>query len=98
MAKRLIKEGLLVIRDGKRVRPQIGKVFDLTAEEIEQIERVRPSAIAKLREVEVDPASVPTDGAAEQPEAPARRGRKPKVESEAPTGDAGDGGDGASDL
>jgi len=61
MAKRLIKEGILVIRNGKRVRPEIGKVFDLTADEIKQLEGVRPQAIAKVGSVEEDPKSTPVD-------------------------------------
>jgi hypothetical protein len=58
MPQRLIKEGILVLRNGKRVRPAIGKVFDLTEEEIRQLEAVRPQAIAKIRGIEKDPQSV----------------------------------------
>lgn len=59
MAKRIIKEGILVVRDGKRIRPAIGKVFDLTADEIKQLESIRPNAIGKVGGVEEDPASIP---------------------------------------
>lgn len=59
MAKRIIKEGILVVRDGKRIRPTIGKSFDLTADEIKQLEAIRPNAIAKVGAVEEDPASIP---------------------------------------
>ena len=45
MPKRLINEGVLVVRNGRRVRPEIGKLFDLTTDEIAQLEAVRPSAI-----------------------------------------------------
>lgn len=58
MPQRLIKEGILVLRNGKRVRPAIGKVFDLTEEEIRQLEAVRPQAIAKISGIEKDPQSV----------------------------------------
>lgn len=61
MAKRIINEGITVVRDGKRVRPEIGKAFDLTAEEIAQLEKIRPKAIAKLDKVEDDPRSTDTD-------------------------------------
>lgn len=61
MAKRIINEGITVVRDGKRVRPEIGKAFDLTAEEIAQLEKIRPQAIDKLGKVEDDPRSTDTD-------------------------------------
>lgn len=54
MPKRMINEGVIVHRDGKRVRPEIGKLFDLTADEIADIEKVRPRAISTLKEVEED--------------------------------------------
>lgn len=96
MAKRLIKEGVLVVRDGKRIRPEIGKVFDLTAEEIKQLEAIRPSAIAKIRDVEEDPASVPTDSADAKGESTGkRRGRQTKADAD--TGGSGEG-DPAGDL
>lgn len=63
MAKRLIKEGILVARDGKRITPEIGKVFDLTADEIKDLERMRPQAIAKVGTHEEDAQSKPVDDA-----------------------------------
>ena len=54
MPKRMINEGVIVHRDGKRIRPEIGKLFDLTADEIADIEKVRPRAISTLKEVEED--------------------------------------------
>lgn len=66
MPKRLINEGVLVVRNGRRVRPEIGKLFDLTTDEIAQLEAVRPSAIGKLPTAEVDSASVDLDGDGEK--------------------------------
>jgi len=57
MPQRLIKEAILVVRNGKRVKPEIGKSFNLTADEIAQLEAVRPQAIAKVNAVEEDPQS-----------------------------------------
>lgn len=54
MPKRMINEGVIVHRDGKRIRPEIGKMFDLTADEIEQLEKIRPQAISTLKEVQED--------------------------------------------
>lgn len=62
MAKRIVKEGVVVLREGKRVRPAVGKAFDFTAEEIKQLEKVRPQSIGKLSEVEVDENSTDVDG------------------------------------
>lgn len=62
MPKRIINEGILVIRDGKRVRPEIGKAFNLTDDEIKQLEAIRPEAIAKIGQVEDDPRSSDDDG------------------------------------
>lgn len=37
MAKRLVKKGVTVVRDGNRVRPQVGKMFDFSKEEIDAL-------------------------------------------------------------
>jgi hypothetical protein len=47
MAKRLVKKGVTVVREGKRVRPEINKNFDFTADEIERIVGVDPTALGK---------------------------------------------------
>lgn len=57
MAQRIINESILVVRDGKRITPKIGKVFDLTDSEIADLERVRPQAISKTVTAAVDPQS-----------------------------------------
>lgn len=68
--KMLIKESVLLMRDGKRVRPEIGKSFDLTDEEIKSIQSVRPQAIDKVPVVEVDPNST----------APGAKGKKAETD------------------
>lgn len=57
MAQRIINESILVVRDGKRITPKIGKVFDLTDSEIADLERIRPQAISKAVAAAVDPQS-----------------------------------------
>lgn len=57
MAQRIINESILVVRDGKRITPKIGKVFDLTDSEIADLERIRPQAISKAVATAVDPQS-----------------------------------------
>ena len=57
MPKRITVQGIIVQRPNadnvlKNFRPPIGKVFDYTAEEIEEIGAVNPAALAKVGEVE----------------------------------------------
>lgn len=42
-----VKKGVTVVRDGKRVRPEVGKTFDFTADERDSILNVDPAALAK---------------------------------------------------
>lgn len=42
-----VKKGVTVVRDGKRVRPELGKTFDFTADERDSILGVDPAALAK---------------------------------------------------
>ena len=64
MAKKLINETVILQRDGKRVVPEIGKLFDLTADEIKSITSVRPQAISDVEAPETDPNSADTSKAA----------------------------------
>jgi hypothetical protein len=57
MPKQIVKEGVLVVRDGKRVYPKIGMQFDFTQAEIDQLQEIRPQAIAPLNAAKVDPQS-----------------------------------------
>ena len=64
MAQRIINESILVVRDGKRIAPTIGKVFDLTDGEVADLERIRPQAISKVSTTAVDPRSVSVEAVA----------------------------------
>lgn len=65
MPKKIINESITVVRDGKRVSPEIGKPFDLTDDEIKQLKAIRPQAFSNLAKyVEDKPAeTAPTSGA-----------------------------------
>lgn len=67
MAQRIINESILVVRNGKRVAPAIGKAFDLTEQEIADLERIRPQAISALTQLVVDPQSTPTPDVQDAP-------------------------------
>jgi hypothetical protein len=71
MAKKLINETVVLQRDGKRVVPEIGKLFDLTADEIKSISAVRPQAISDVEAPETDPKS---DESASKPAGKGKKG------------------------
>ena len=84
MPKRLILEAILVVRDGVRIKPEIGKVFNLEQSEIDDVMSVRPQALGEVAgEVEDRRgAKVKTDDNADdsangqsgdEPEAPAAK-------------------------
>lgn len=54
MPKRVPTQGVIVYRDGKQMRVPLGKAFDFTAEELEQITAVNPKALSKISEVEIN--------------------------------------------
>lgn len=47
MPKLVTQASVCVIRDGKRVFPEIGKAFPYTAQEVERVKRVSPTALRK---------------------------------------------------
>jgi hypothetical protein len=80
-----VKKGVTVVRDGQRIRPEIGKTFDFTAEERDAIMETNPSVLAKPEgeaEGEAVPASTSakttttTTSSAESSQAKARGGKK----------------------
>ena len=86
--------GVVVVRDGKRVRPTIGKAFSFTTEERDAILEAHPSALRKP--TNEDTGSDESTGAAEvssaeKSQSKARGGRKPatanKSDEEAAKGD-----------
>jgi hypothetical protein len=50
---RVPTQSVLVIRDGQRVYPEIGKPFEFTADEVKQLERGAPEALSTLAMVDV---------------------------------------------
>lgn len=47
MIRRMVVQSVTVVRDGERVTPAQGKVFDFTPEEIEYLDRISPAASRK---------------------------------------------------
>lgn len=54
MPKRTPVQTVTVVREGKTVYPAIGKPFNFTEDEINQIEAANPDAISTKIEVEVE--------------------------------------------
>lgn len=57
--KRVAKQTVVVVRDGKSVTAPIGEPFDFTEEEVSQIEAMNPDAISA--EAKVDLAQADAD-------------------------------------
>lgn len=74
MPKRVPAQTITVVRNGKLKNPTIGEPFEFTAEEIEQVERLNPSAFSKTRVVTVaDEGDDDDTGGAAQPAAAANK-------------------------
>jgi hypothetical protein len=64
MPKRIPLQTIILVRDGKRVVPEIGKAFDFTSDELASIKEVSPDAVrAPVNETPSEP-SEPTKTAA----------------------------------
>lgn len=53
MPKRTPLQSVVVIRDGARFTPEIGRPFEFTKDEIEQVERANPAALSKKAVVDL---------------------------------------------
>lgn len=67
LISRVPVQSIVVVRDGKQVTPDLDKPFNFTAQEVEDIERVNPSAmrkpiVEKSAEVEKTEAKAPAAG------------------------------------
>jgi hypothetical protein len=75
-----VKKGVTVVRDGKRVKPEIGKTFPFTAEEVENIRSADPAALMKPAGEEEGTATAAatstTSSSAEGSQAGAKDGEK----------------------
>lgn len=67
LISRVPVQSIVVVRDGKQITPDLDKPFNFTAQEVEDIERVNPSAmrkpiVEKSAEVEKTEAKTPAAG------------------------------------
>ncbi len=74
--------GTVVVRDGRRVRPTIGKAFEFEGDEIEQLKASGAKFRAPTDETDIDEGTAAASStgkipSAEASQAKARRGRKP---------------------
>lgn len=55
MPKRKVLQTVIVHRDGQRLRPSLGEIFDFTADELASINAINPDALGKpMMEVDVE--------------------------------------------
>lgn len=54
--KRVPLQSVVVMRDGQSVVPPIGQVFEFTADEVAQLERMNPDAISAQATVDAEQA------------------------------------------
>lgn len=85
MPIRVPVQSVLVIRDGKRVRPPLGTPFEFTAKELAEINAVNPVAIRKPIQELATPATTDADSKGDAGKA------KAKGDAGKAKGDAGDG-------
>jgi hypothetical protein len=84
--------GVVVVRDGKRVRPTIGKAYEFTKEERDALLEAQPNSLRKpTNEDTGEDEAAPATATAEASQAKARGGRKAATanvaDSEAGEGD-----------
>lgn len=48
MPKRIVKDLVILYRDGKQIVPEVGKEFDFTADELTSIAKSNAKALAKV--------------------------------------------------
>ena len=75
MAKRLVKLGVTVIRDGNRVRPTVGKEFDFTKAEIDGLKDSGALAMPSKDDADEDTTTT-APSSAQSSQAKARGGKK----------------------
>lgn len=101
--KMLVKKGAVVVRDGNRVRPEIGKTFPFTADEIKQINKATPGTLVPASEAEAEDGSesakaASTSGSsAEASQAKARGGKKAATSNKSDEEAAGETDPGAAE-
>jgi len=84
---------VVIVRDGKRVKPEIGKSFDFTADERDSILEAQPNALRKA--AAGDEEGTADTSSAEQSQAKAKGGKKKATaaKSDAEAAADGDGGE-----
>lgn len=76
--------GVVVVRDGKRVRPTIGKAFGFTADERDALLEAHPGSLRKPtnEDTGTDESTDATTSSAEKSQARARGGKKEATANE----------------
>lgn len=79
MPKRKVLQTVIVHRDGQRLRPSLGEIFDFTVEEVASINSINPDALGKpMMEVDVE-----NEDARQKAEAAAKAESEAKADADA---------------
>lgn len=91
MPKRKVIQTVILYRNGERVKPAIGSIFDFTADEVAQLAQVAPEALARpIMEVDVENLEAQKKAEAAKEEAPAKVEDKATKGGKASKGNAAD--------
>lgn len=90
MPKRIPTCTVIVQRDGKNFKPPIGKPFEFSADEIDQVNRVMPHALRKPVNEEAAPVSQAPAPAPAQAATSSSRGKSNRSSSTSSTSSASD--------
>lgn len=80
MPKRKVVQTVIVFRDGQRIKPAIGEIFDFTQKELESINKMNPGALDRPI-IEVD-AEAPVAEEKTEAKAPTKKGGKAAQDEE----------------
>ncbi len=61
MPKRIVKQPIALIREGKTIKPEVGTEFDFTQAELTDINSVNPKAVAHIVLPDESKAAVKTE-------------------------------------
>lgn len=91
MPKRKVIQTVILYRNGERVKPAIGSIFDFTADEVKQLGEIAPEALARpIMEVDVENLEAQKKAEAAKEEAPAKVEDKATKGSKSTKGNAAD--------
>lgn len=92
MPKRKVLQTVIVYRDGQRIKPTLGEIFDFQQSELDQINRLNPQALGRpVLEVDVENQAAIQKAKEDQQKAESEAQSQAKVDEKAQAGNKGKG-------